>query len=258
MKTNVKDIPPTEVRAAHTMFDITEFLRENDGATITEASNSLGYAKSTVLRHLTTLKALGYVVEEPDGYHLGLRFLTLGHHARHRRKGYELAKEKVEELAEKTGERAQFIVEETGQAVYLHRALGEQAVRTDPGIGHRISLHATAAGKAILATMPEDQRFEIIEHLDFEALTSNTIMNRDELLTKLERVRERGYSFNKQENLEGLRAVGVAVRGPEKGAIGALSISGPTHRMQNERFEEELPNLLLGTANELELNIQHS
>lgn len=61
---------------------------------------------------------------------------------------------KVKEIVEKTGERAQLIVKEHGKAVYAHRALGEHAVHTDPGLGSRIPLHATA-GKAILTNLPE-------------------------------------------------------------------------------------------------------
>lgn len=247
----------TGVKTTRTVFDILEYLERNDGASISQVANELGFAKSTVHRHLSTLADLKYVVEEPDGYHLGLRFLELGEHAQRRRVGYELAAEKVEEIAAETGERVQFIVEEHGDAVYLHRSFGEHAVRTDPGIGSRIPLHATAAGKAILAFMPEDRRFEIIEQARFRPITAETITDPEVLLDELDTIRERGYSFNRQENLEGLNAIGVPVNGRD-GVIGALSISGPSHRLKGDRFEATLPDLLLGAANELELNISHS
>lgn len=258
MRANPKEIPKGEVRTAHTVFDITEHLLAAEEASITDIAEELGYAKSTIHRHVSTLESLGYVVPVGGQYRLSLEFLRYGHHVRHQRTGYESAKEKVEQLAEETGERVQFIVEEAGKAVYLHRALGEQAVRTDPGIGHRIPLHATAAGKAILAAMSEAKCSEIIEQTDFTPITEKTVTTADELLEEIEAIRERQYSYNLQENLEGLRAVGVAVNGPADSVLGALSISGPTHRMQGERFEEELPNLLLGAANELELNIIYS
>lgn len=249
---------PGTVQSADTLFDILEHVKEGNGTTITEAANELGYAKSTVHRHLSTLVDLGYVVEESDGFHVGLRFLDLGQKARTRRKGYEMAKEMVEEIAAETGERAQFIVEEHGEGVYIHREFGERAVRTDPGIGSRIPLHATAAGKAILANMEAIRRDEIIDQADFDPITESTITSRERLYDELESIRERGYSFNRQENLAGLHAVGVAVRGRDEDIIGALSVSGPSHRLKGDWFERELPDLLLGTANELELNIVHS
>jgi DNA-binding IclR family transcriptional regulator len=246
------------VRAAETMFDIVEHLHEQDGLTVTEIADDLGYAKSTVHRHLSTLSGRGYLVKKSDLYYVGLQFLALGEQARNRYDAYQLAQDKVQNLAEETEERAQFIVEEHGEGVYIHRSLGERAVQTDPGIGKRIPLHATAAGKAILANMPEDRLFEIIERAEFRPLTANTITSRDELLNELDAVRERGYAFNKQENLDGLRAIGAPVSNPNGEIIGALSVSGPTNRFKGERFRETLPDLLLGAANELELNIAYS
>lgn len=255
-KAGTADTPNTVV-ATRTMFAILEYVKQEGGATITEVADALGCAKSTAHRHLTTLDDLGYVVVDSDGYHIGLGFLNLGQHARKHIQGYELAKEKVEELADTTGERAQFIVEEHGVAVYAHRSFGEHAVRTDPGIGSRIPLHSTSAGKAILAHIDETRRNEIIEQTDFDPITDTTITKPEQLRAELGDIRERGYSFNREENLEGLNAVGVPVRASDGDVIGALSVSGPTHRLRDERFTEELPKLLLGTANELELNIAH-
>ncbi|AEN07584.1 transcriptional regulator, IclR family (plasmid) [halophilic archaeon DL31] len=246
------------VKAAETLFDIVESLEREDGKTVTAIADDLGYAKSTVHRHLTTLTERGYVVKEANQYHVGLRFLALGERARNRDDAYQLAREKVEELATDTKERAQFIVEEHGDAVYIHRALGDHAVRTDPGIGKRIPLHATSAGKAILANLPEDRLFDIIEQTEFSAMTDSTITSVDRLLEELEDIQERGYSFNRQENIEGLHAIGVPITNGQGEILGALSVSGPSHRLKGDWFEEELPDLLLGAANELELNIAYS
>jgi DNA-binding IclR family transcriptional regulator len=246
------------VQATRTMFEIVECLRDAEDLTVTEIANRTGYAKSTVHRHLGTLTDLEYVTEESGRYNVGLRFLELGQRARTRCEGYELAREKVEEIAEQTGERAQFLVKEHGTAVYIHRAFGERAVHTDPGIGSRVPLHATSAGKAILAELDEEELFEVVEQSPFDPITDRTITDPDELLAELEQIRDDGYSFNRQENLEGLHAVGAAVTAADGGVIGALSVSGPSYRLTDEWFEEELPMLLKGATNELELNIAHA
>jgi len=245
------------VKSVETLFDILEHIHQADGITISEAASQLEYAKSTVHRHLSTLERRGYVVNE-DGYYVGLRFLEFGEDARNRRRGYQLIKEKVEDLADETDERVQFLVEENGEAVYLHRALGEHAVRTDPGIGKRIPLHATASGKAILAAMPSEKVSRIIEQTVFKQITAKTITDPDTLRDELAQIRKRGYAFNREENLDSLHAVGVPIKDPNDNVIGGLSISGPSYRFTGERLEEELSSLLLGAANELELNIAHS
>jgi len=258
MNTPGSESPADSVQATRTMFEIVECLRDAEQLTVTEIADRTGYAKSTVHRHLGTLTDLEYATKQDEQYSVGLRFLELGQRARTQCEGYKLAREKVEEIAEQTGERAQFLVKEHGKAVYIHRAFGERAVYTDPGIGSRIPLHATSAGKAILAEMDEEKLFEFAEQSSLEPVTDRTITDPDELLEELARIREQGYSFNRQENLDGLHAVGAAVTAPDGGVAGALSVSGPSHRLTGEWFEEEIPTLLMGATNELELNIAHT
>lgn len=252
------DAARKRVKTTENAFAILRALKRLDGARISELTGETELAKSTIHRHLGTLSEMGWVVREGDTYRIGFRFLEFGEHARQRKKGYQLAKEKVDELATETDERVQFLVEENGQAVYVHRALGKHAVRTDPGIGNRIPLHATSGGKAILAHLPESRIDEIIEHRGLAALTPHTITDPEQLFESLEHIRECGYAINNQENIEGLRALGVPVRRKNGLVLGALSVSGPTHRMKGEWFDQKLPDLLLGTANEVELNVQHS
>ncbi|WP_416841303.1 IclR family transcriptional regulator [Haloferax sp. DFSO52] len=249
---------PANVQSARTLFDVLECVKKGRGLTVSEVSAELEYARSTVHRHLRTLEDLGYLVHRDDGYHLGLRFLDLGMNARDTYAGYDLIRQKVAEIAETTGERCQFFVEEHNDAVYLTRSVGDNAVQTDPGIGSRIPLYAASAGKAILAELPESRLSDYIEQTEFEQLTNKTITDPDLLRAELAEIRERGYSFNHQETLCGTHAVGVAVTDSDGRPIGGLSVTGPSHRLKGELFESDLPDLLLGAANELELNIAFS
>jgi DNA-binding IclR family transcriptional regulator len=246
------------VKSVVKMFDIIRFIQENGGARPTEVAAELGVAKSTAHRHLSTLYDEEFLDKVDDRYVLGLRFLDLGQDARNRNETYRMVKPKVTELALETEERAQFIVEEHGRGVYVYRDTGTHGVQTDPGIGKRIALHSISAGKAILANMPEEKVDEIIERWGLEARTPHTTTDRDELFAEFETIRERGYSINNQENILGQRAIGVAIEGAHGETIGALSVSGPLHRMQQEFVEEEISGMLLGVVNELELNIRHA
>lgn len=252
------NVPDRTVQAAETTFTILETLNEAEGMRLTDLANELGMAKSTVHRYLQTLLARKYLVKDGDTYYPSLRFLDLGENVRNRKEGYQMAKIKVIELAEETDERAQFIVEEHGEAVYVHRSAGSHAVHTDPGVGKRTHLHATSAGKAILSEWSTDRIHEFVDHHGLPGLTENTITDREVLLAEVEEIRERGYSINSQENIEGLCAIGVAVCHEPDEVLGALSVSGPRNRMSGEWFERELPDMLRGFANEMELNLQYS
>ena len=246
------------VKAAETTFTILETLMQEDGMRLTDIADELGMAKSTVHRYLQTLLRKQYLIRDEDVYHISLRFLDLGEHARNRQIGYKLAKQKVEDLARETEERAQFIVEEHGQAVYVHRKAGSHAVQTDPGIGKRIDLHSTSAGKAIIAEWSDQEIETFVDRWGLPSRTSHTITNLNILMDDVADIRDRGYAINRQENIDGLCAIGVSVCGPENEVIGALSVSGPTNRMKGDWFEHELPDLLLGITNEVELNLRYS
>lgn len=251
---------PTERGPVHTVektLRVFDFLRDHPSSTLSEIASKLDIAKSTAYRHLETLERWEYVSYDDDGYSLSLKFLDLGTTVRRRKQSYMQAKGKVEELAEATGERAQFLVGEHGRAVYVHLATGEHAVEADTYPGLRVPIHASAAGLAILSALPPEEVDAIVERRGLEPMTSNTITSREALHEELEAARDRGYSINDRGYIEGLRAVGAPVEDADGTVLGGISISGPSNRMQGERFESELPSLLLGATNELELNITY-
>lgn len=251
------DEPSRLVGSIETMFDIVELLVEHDGAGVTEISQELNLAKSTVHQQLSTLRSLGYAVKEGDKYYPGLQFLSIGEYTRNRREVTQKAGPLVEQLADETEERAQFFVEEHERGVYIHISEGERAVQADRHPGKLRYLHSSAGGKAILAFMDRDRVKEVIDRWGLPAETEHTITDEDELYAELDRITERGYATNKEESIDGLWSLGVPVLANDQ-VVGSFSVSGPRHRLDSEWFREELPNLLRGTANELELKLEYS
>jgi DNA-binding IclR family transcriptional regulator len=243
------------IKTSGTVFDVLEMLIDQNGVTVTEVKEHLGVSKSTAHRHLNSLKERKYLIQRGNEYDLSFRFLRFSEYLTESREGLELTKQMVDDLAEMSGEHAQFFVEEHGWAVYTYGKAGKQAVYSEPGLGNTVHLHATAAGKALLAHLPEEDIEQYIEERELRELTENTITEESELREELDRVRDQGYALNREENIKGLRAVGVSVNAPNQDLFGAISISGPTRRINGSRFREDLPEHILGRANELELNI---
>lgn len=254
----VENNSPNTVKSVEMALRIVETLMERGGMGVTELAAELGLPKSTTHRYLKTLTENEYLVQEGRKYNVGLRFLGIGEFSRTRRPGFQMIRKKVEEIAEETGEKAQFISEEHGKAVYVHQKTGEQAVNLGWGVGKRINLHSTAAGKSIMAEWSEECVREYVDSHGLPEITPYTITTYEELLEELEETRKRGYGINNQEHIDGFIAVAVPVHGANDTILGALSVGGPTNRMQNDWLEEEVINLLLGMANELELNLRHS
>jgi DNA-binding IclR family transcriptional regulator len=254
--------PPTDVsRPVETVersVAIVDYLKSAGPATLAELTRELDCAKSTIHRHLGTLAANGFLVEEDGEYRLGVRFLDYGVVARDRYTLYREAKPRVDELAEQTEEKIWCTVEEHGRSIHIYGARGKHSVRTHARVGHRNYLHQHAAGKAILAYLPDERVEEIVATHGLPARTPHTITDPAELREELDAVRERGYAFNFEESVEGLHAVGAPITDEDDTAIGAISISGPANRLDGSLLREDLPTLLLGTVNEITINLAHA
>lgn len=246
------------VETVETAFDIVDVLKRNDGAGITDIADELDLAKSTVHRHVKTLESRGLLVREGDVYRISTWFLDYGIHVRNRHRLYDVARPKVDELAAETNEKVWCVIEEHGMGVHIYGAEGRHSVKTHARIGQRTYLHQFAAGKAILAHLPDDRIESILEDYGLAAQTDQTITERDALYDQLATIRDRGYAFNREESVIGVHAVGAPIRNESGTAIGAISVAGPANRLRGDLMTEELPNLLLGATNEVEINLAHS
>jgi IclR family acetate operon transcriptional repressor len=245
------------VKAADTMFAIIELLQERDGAGVTEVAQELGVAKSTAHDHLHTLLHKQYVVHDDSEYRIGLKFLDHGIHARNNLKASRIVQRTLSELANETGEAAWFIVEEYGQAVFANKAMSRHSVQTHGRVGKREYMHCLAAGKAMLAHIPEERTLEIIDKYGLPQITDRTTTDVDELLAELKQIRDRGYAYNNGERVSRLKSVAAPVLDDQDHVLGSIAIPGPKHRIESTEFERDLIDALLAATNEIELRYEY-
>ncbi len=240
-------------------FEVISVLMREDGARVTEVADALDIAPSTAHKYLATLYNERFVIKDGDEYQVGMRFLTVGEYAKRRDSAYETAAEKVRPLAEQTGERAQFVVPEHGRAIYIETVVSDSAaVMTDRRNGKVRYLHSSAAGKAILSQYSEEEIRAVIDRWGLPAETEHTITEAETLLEELREIERENVAFNDEESIDGLRSVGAPVTDGDGTVLGAISVSGPANRLKGEKFREELPDILLGIVNEVELTIAYS
>ncbi|MFB6270417.1 MAG: IclR family transcriptional regulator [Halobacterium sp.] len=248
------------IGSVDTALGVLEALRSLDGATLGELAEEVDLSKGALHTHLTTLRDHGFVEHRGDSYALGRRFLTFGEYVRNSVPLYRAAKGEVDELAAETDECVHLITEEDGQESILYEAFGDRAVGREFFLKNREAmgryLHYSAAGKSILSQLDESRVHDIIDEHGLPAATKHTITDREEFMAELAAVRERGFATNDEEDLLGIRAVGSPVLGPDGDVLGALSVSGPASRLQDERFTEEYPRLVKEYVNIIELNLQ--
>ena len=223
---------------SHALDVLEEFHGDVDELGVTELSKKLKLHKNNVFRILATLQSRNYIEQNKanENYRLGVRCLELGQTFIHQRGMLKQAKPVLHELAEKTGETSYVSILRGNDVVYLDSVEPETTVRVVSRLGFHMPTHATAAGKALVAfESEEDLRKRFGQEL--KSYTKNTFRTTEELLRDLAMVRERGYATDLEEFEEGLRCVASPIRDYTRKVIGALSVSGPAHRLSDEKIE---------------------
>jgi IclR family acetate operon transcriptional repressor len=182
--------------------------------------------KSTVHRILRRLVERGYARAEGDGvYALGPRVLTMAGDMLHRLDATALAQPVLRALHADVGHTVHFAMLADGEAVYLEKLVDPNLpYQFASRVGGRIPLHCTAIGKSLLAAMPGD----VVARLELVPRTPRTLVSAAELRADLERVRERGFAIDDEENERNIRCVGAAVRDHSGAATHAISVSALT------------------------------
>lgn len=110
-------------------------------------------------------------------------------------------------------------------------------------------LHCTAAGTAILAPQTGGRDSGTLRSRKRPATAPNAIPGVDVLFEEFEKIRERQYAVADEEQMQGIRAVGAPIHGPDGEVAGAIAVSGPTRRLEGGTFREELPSAVTRAAN---------
>jgi len=248
------------VRAVEHACEILEATNQKQPTSPSDLAESVDLTPGALHTQLVTLHQKGFIIKRADGYMLGPQLLPLGESVRNSFPVHRAGKEMVDKLADETGECAHLTIEHDGQRIAVYESFGSNAVGTDfykkKQERPQNLLHCTASGKALLAHTPEGYIREILHLGDLTRLTEQTITDSDTLFEELEAVRERGYATNDEEEIPGIRAVGVPIMDGNGEAAAALSVSGPKSRLTGGFYEGELPDRLIDAANVVEVNLQ--
>jgi DNA-binding IclR family transcriptional regulator len=236
-----------EIKSVIKSFEILRYIKQLNGAKVSELTELTDLTKGTVHTHLSTLMNLEYVTQNDSEYHLTCQFIIEGEYVRNHNPVFQAGWNEINKLAIETGEFVHLMAEHAGGEITLHDAQGENAIATDYRIQMRQEvehLHCTASGKAILANLPGERVSEIIDRRGIPEKTYNTITDREKLNTELEQIREQGYATNEEEEISGIVAVGVPINMKNGTVLAALSISAPSSRMTEKKLYETYPEQL--------------
>ena len=124
-----------------------------------------------------------------------------------------------------------------GTVVHLDKINSTEILRMDLGLGAQAPAYCTGLGKAILAFLPQVELEIYLEKIEFVSLTPNTISTPEQLLNEIDRIRIQGFAVDNEELSIGLKCIAAPVKDYTGNPSYAMSISGPTPRMSDERMQ---------------------
>src|ERR1022692_1442328 len=230
------------------------------GQTLSDLARRLSTSKSTTLALARTLAAFGLIRDVRPGprYTLGTALIKLGDMARAQLPLGDVCRPLLVELAELTKMTSRVAIWDEGFPVSIERVDGPDSVRFYTPLGQRETPHASAAGKAMLATMTETGVRAICEQTGLAPRTARTITDLDTLLAALTTIKGNGYAVDDEEDAEGIFCVGAVFFGHDGKCEGAVSVTGikgdlPAWRVNElgrsvRRYADEVSKLLGGVA----------
>ena len=222
---------------------------EPQGLSMSAIAQRLELPVSATHRLLTVMVARRYVQQNARSEHyqatmliaaLGLRLLETSNLP-------DVCQPLLDELALETGELVRLSVLENKHLIWVAKAQGSRdSIRYDPISGREVTLHATAMGKAWLATMPEDEAVAIIAERGFggDPVGPNAVKTIDQFKEQLRLTRDRGFALVEGEAEAGISAIATVVRDasvPERPVVATISIGGPSFRLERDRLVSFAP-----------------
>ena len=111
--------------------------------------------------------------------------------------------------------------------------------------------YCTAAGKAQIAFMSQEELEYYLTAKELKRYTNNTITDHDILKKELKAIAKQGYALDNEEFDLGVKCVSSPIRDYTQCIIGAVSISGPSPRFSEYRIKKELIPLVVSAAEEI-------
>lgn len=208
-------------------------------AGVTELARRLGLHKSTASRLLATLEKRGLVEQDDETgrYRLGLVVIRLAEKAERTLDLRAIAMPELDRLARATSETTGLGIADGDQFLTVAQADGPNLVALGDWTGRGAPIHSVAAGKVLLAAMPEREILKLVRR-GLDRFTDRTITQLEPLLEELARIRRRGYATAFGEFDAGLNGVAAPVHDARGQVTAAVDIWGPAFRITPVRMPE--------------------
>ena len=210
------------------------------GVTLTDISLQVGLPPATAHRLLNTLEQQGFVEQDDEQglWFIGLKSFQIGSAFLNHRDFIVTARPYMRQLMEQSGETVNLAILHDGQAVFVSQIECREMMRMVVPLGSTAPVHASGAGKALLAALPEYEVTKILHKRGLDHYTDTTLDTPAKLRTALDDIQQRGYAIDDEEHALGLLCVAATIHDQFSEPVAAISVSGPKVRLTAPRIPE--------------------
>ncbi len=221
----------------------------------TSVAERMEMSKSTAYKYVQTLETAGYLVRAEDGrsFTLGFQILQLTSQIPKVPVLVNAASPLLQGLVEETNETAVLTLIMGTKAICLAREESSHSLKLTYKIGAAYPLHAGASALVLLAGLDTATREKLLRNLTLNRYTDRTIVDRQELLQCIERIRRDGYAVSTGELSEGAFAVAAPIFSKPGNILASLAISGPLHRLNADKEKRYVKLVVTAVGNLTEL-----
>jgi IclR family transcriptional regulator, acetate operon repressor len=223
------------MKSAERTLDLFEaFASSQKSLSLSELARLMKMPVSTCFGLVRTLESRGYVyaIKPRSGFYPTKRLLDMARVIAAHDPLLERAEPILQELRDKTGETVTLAKRQGNRIIYLDVFESPQLIRYSAQIGEFRSLYTSSAGKAILGSLDEAERREILAGVKLRKYTANSLVTQRDLEADIVRSAKRGWYANMGEIVEDLMAVAIPLKLNDDWY--GVSIIGPIYRMQPE------------------------
>lgn len=228
----------TEVQSLDRAIALLRVVADADGMALAEIARRAELPVSTVHRLLTTLEKRQLVNHDQSTgfWTVGLGLFRIGAAYLRIRKLPDIGRPVIRRLLHETDETVNLAMFDAMELVVVAQAEAHAPLRAFFRLGARQPLHATAAGKAVLAAASPSFRGACLMQVRYEPFTTSTHRGERTLMDDVAEIPARGYAVDMEEHAPGMRAVAAAILNEWREPVGAVSVSAPSVRMSEDRI----------------------
>ncbi|HUE43206.1 MAG TPA: IclR family transcriptional regulator C-terminal domain-containing protein [Candidatus Sulfotelmatobacter sp.] len=216
---------------------IEAFDSRPEGLSIADIARATELSRAAVRRLLITLELLGYIEATGRKYRLRHRVLHLGMSYLSSSSLAAVSQPTVQRITEELDESSSVCVLDGDEVLCVAGAVRRGLMSLDVTTGSRLPVHCTAAGRVLLAALPEDQLQAHLERIELKAVTAKTIVSREVLARDIRRVREQGFSVIDEELEAGIRAIAVPIVSKQGHTAASLGVGALASRVSLDELQ---------------------